>query len=153
MQFWIWAEFLIFISFLTVSLCLCCRRYKMLVWQLVVLEICGYSWCATNINDLRDLKIPQLNDTCNSPIVFSNGLKVDTYLFNEDGETLIFKGFGELDVLGSFVVYSQRGNNHVSQAPQELSHHAIPLFLVTVVYLKSQKEGISMKISSQPAGV
>lgn len=78
---------------------------------------------------------------------------MDTYLFNKDGEALIFKGFGELDVLGSFVVYSQWGNNHVSQAPQELSHHAIPLFLVTVVYLRSQKEGVITRISYQPAVV
>lgn len=82
-----------------------------------------------------------------------NGLKVDTNLFNEDGEALIFKGFGELDVLGSFVVYSQRGHNHVSQAPQELSHHAIPLFLVTVVHLQSQEEGVNIGISNQPTGV
>lgn len=75
------------------------------------------------------------------------------YLFNEDGEALIFKRFGEFDVLGSFVIYSQRGNNHVSQAPQELSHHAIPLFLVTVVHLKSQNEGVNMRISYQPAVV
>lgn len=82
--------------------------------------------------------------------------KVDTYLFNKDGEALIFKGFGELDVLGSFVVYSQRGYNHVSQAPQELSHHAIPLFLVTVVYLQSQREGVITRInllSSRPQNV
>lgn len=78
---------------------------------------------------------------------------MDTYLFNEDGEALIFKGFREFDVLGSFVVYSQRGNNHVSQAPQELSHHAIPLFLVTVVHLESQKEGVNKRISYQPAVV
>lgn len=105
-----------------------------------------------------NLRIPQLNDTCNSPVVVwldgaPNSLKVNTYLFNKDGEALIFKGLGELDVLGSFVVYSQRGNNHISQAPQELSHHAIPLFLVTVVYLKSQMEGVNMAISYQPAVV
>lgn len=62
-----------------------------------------------------------------------------TYLFNEDGEALILKGFRELDILGSLVVYSQRGDNHVGQAPQELSHHAVPLFLVTVVHLVSRK--------------
>lgn len=78
---------------------------------------------------------------------------VDTYLFNKDGQALVFKRFGELDVLGSFVVYSQRGYDHVSQAPQELSHHTIPLFLVTVVHLKSQKQGVNMRISYQPAVV
>lgn len=78
---------------------------------------------------------------------------MSTYLFNKDGEALIFKWFRELDVLGSFVVYSQWGHNHVSQAPQELSHHAIPLFLVTVVYLESQKEGINKRMSCQPAVV
>lgn len=74
---------------------------------------------------------------------------MDTYLFNKDGEALIFKGFGELDVLGSFVVYSQWGYNHVGQAPQELAHHAIPLFLVTVVHLRPQKESVNMR--NQPS--
>lgn len=78
---------------------------------------------------------------------------MDTYLFNKDGEALIFKGFGELDVLGSFIVYSQRGYNHVSQTPQELTHHAVPLFLVTVVYLRSQKEDVIVRTSYQPAVV
>lgn len=79
--------------------------------------------------------------------------KQATYFFNEDGEALIFKRLGELDVLGSFVIYSQRGYNHISQAPEELSHHAIPLFLVTVVHLESQKKGVNMRISYQPAVV
>lgn len=70
------------------------------------------------------------------------GAKVNTDLFNKDGEALVFKGFREFNVLSSFIVYRQWSHNHVSQASQELSHHAIPLFLVTVVYLKSQnKEG------------
>lgn len=68
------------------------------------------------------------------------GLRTQTDLFNQDGEALVFKGFRELDVLGSFVVYSQRGHNHVSQAPQELSHHPIPLFLVAVVHLRSKQK-------------
>lgn len=70
----------------------------------------------------------------------SSAAKVDTYLFDKDGEALIFKRFREFNVLSSFVVYRQRGHDHVGQASQELSHHAIPLFLVTVVYLKSQNK-------------
>lgn len=75
-----------------------------------------------------------------------SNLSVCTYLFNKDGEALIFKRFGELNVLGSLVVYSQGSYNHVSQAPQELSHHAVPLFLVTVVYLEDPKGGIIRRI-------
>lgn len=70
----------------------------------------------------------------------SSGANVDAYLFNKDGEALIFKRFGEFYVLSSFIVYRQRGHDHVGQASQQLSHHAVPLFLVTVVHLKSQNE-------------
>lgn len=64
--------------------------------------------------------------------------KANPYLFHKDGEALIFKRLRELNVLSSFIVYCQRGHDHVGQASQELPHHAIPLFLVTVVYLKSR---------------
>lgn len=58
-----------------------------------------------------------------------------TDLFNQDGEALVLEGLGELNVLRSLVVDGQRSHDHVGQAPQELSHHAVPLFLVTIVHL------------------
>lgn len=60
------------------------------------------------------------------------------YLFDKDGKALVFKWLGELYVLGSFIVYSERSNNHVCQTSQELTHHSIPLFLVAVVHLRTK---------------
>lgn len=38
------------------------------------------------------------------------------YLFDKDGEPLVLKWFGELDVLGSFVIDGKWSYNHVCQA-------------------------------------
>lgn len=61
----------------------------------------------------------------------------DSYLFHQNGKSLVLEGFGKLNVLRSLVVNGQRGYDHVGQAAQQLSHHAVPLLLVTVVHLHS----------------
>lgn len=72
-----------------------------------------------------------------------------TDLFNQDGEALILEGLGELNVLRSLVVDGQRSHDHVGQAPQELSHHAVPLFLVTIVHLRGPRGRGIRKIKSE----
>lgn len=60
-------------------------------------------------------------------------------LLDENGEPLVFEGFGELDVLSALVVDGEGSDDHVGQTSQQLPHHPVPLLLVTVVHL--QEEG------------
>lgn len=64
----------------------------------------------------------------------------ESYLLDQDCESLVLKWFGELYILGTLVVYCERSHNHVSLAPKKLSHHAVPLFLVAVIYLDKAME-------------
>jgi len=61
---------------------------------------------------------------------------VSAHLLDEDGEPLVFEGFGELDVLSALIVDGEGGDDHVGQTPQQLPHHPVPLLLVTVVDLQ-----------------
>lgn len=65
------------------------------------------------------------------------------YLFDKDGEPLVLKRFGELDVLGSFVIDGKWSHNHVCQATQQLSHHAVPLLLIAVIHLITHRKSHS----------
>lgn len=64
------------------------------------------------------------------------GLHVLAHLLDEDGEPLVFEGFGELDVLSALVVDGERGDDHVGEASQQLPHHPVPLLLIAVVHLR-----------------
>ena len=63
------------------------------------------------------------------------------YLFHQDCEALVLEGLGELNVLGTLVVDGERRHDHVGQTAQQLSHHAVPLLLITVINLEQQISG------------
>lgn len=65
------------------------------------------------------------------------------YLFDKDSEPLVLKWFGELDVLGSLVIDGEWSHNHVCQATKQLSHHAVPLLLVAVIHLTTERKSHS----------
>lgn len=65
------------------------------------------------------------------------------YLFDKDSEPLVLKWFGELDVLGSFVIDGKWSHNHICQATQQLPHHTIPLLLIAVIHLITQRKSHS----------
>ena len=58
------------------------------------------------------------------------------YLLHQYGEALVLEGLGELNVLSTLVVDGERRYDHVGKTAQQLSHHAIPLLLITVIYLE-----------------
>lgn len=66
---------------------------------------------------------------------------MSAHLLDEDGEPLVFEGFGKLDVLSALVVDGKGGDDHVSQTSQQLPHHPVPLLLVTVVHLQEEGGG------------
>lgn len=69
-----------------------------------------------------------------------NQSRVSAHLLDEDGEPLVFEGFGKLDVLSSLVVDGEGSDNHVGQTSQQLPHHPVPLLLITVVHLQEEEQ-------------
>lgn len=64
---------------------------------------------------------------------------MSAHLLDEDGEPLVFEGFGELDVLSTLVVDGKGSDDHVGQTSQQLPHHPVPLLLITVVHLQQDR--------------